>query len=207
MSLTLQKRRLQGYRAEKQEYVNLDMSSSEAFGSTWYGCTFTKCDFSLSNLQQSEFVDCRFVGCDLRMVNFRASKLRLVRFEECDMRQSVFVGVTPLESVEFRDCQLQYASFFDCTARETSFRDSNLHGTDLRFIESQGARYVGSNLWGAISAFGCQFWNSQFDERACDFFVALVSRVHPSPEKAKILREIAGISVKVTERLMDQRSA
>ncbi len=208
MSLTLMKRRLQGARTEKGVYNGLDMASTEAFGSVWMGCVFTDCDFALSNFQTAEFFDCDFVRCEFKGSNFRAAKLRHVRFEECDLRHCAFVGVTPAESVSFRDCKLQYASFFDSTVRSLLFLNSNLHGTDLRYIEAHDCRYEGSNLWSAVNALGCQFWNGTFDERSCDFFVAMVGRVHPNPEKAKMLAAAAGeISVKVTDRLMGDRSA
>lgn len=207
MSLTLHKRRLQGITTEKYVGSGLDMSCTEAFGSKWYGCSFTDCDFSGSNLQSSEFFDCEFIRCNFRMSHFRAGKVRSVRFEECDLRQSVFAGVTPLEKTFFVDSKLQYATFYDSTVRDVSFQDSNLHGTDLRFIEARDVKFHGANLWSAVTAFGCQFWNCDFDERSCDLFVAMVARKYPNPEKAKLLLDVAGFNAKVVEKLMSERTA
>lgn len=208
MNFTLQKRRMHGVRTEKAELYGLDMSSTEGPRSIWYGCKFTFVDFSTSNFAEAEFVDCTFRLCDLRMVNFLNAKLRHVRFEECDLRKSAFVAATPMEKVEFHDSKLQYASFFNSTVRDVVFKDSNLHGSDLRYLESYRVKYDGSNLWSAQVAFGCQFLGNgaMFDERACDLFVAMVAKVMPNEKKAAALREVCGdMNKKVVDRLMDER--
>lgn len=202
MSMTLGKRRMQGHRYDGEKFENLDLSSLDAFESVWVGCTFLNCDLTLGNMQKVDLSGCTFESCDLRAVNFMGARIRQVRFESCDLRQSAFVGVTPLDRVVFQSCRLQYASFYNSTARDSEFNESNLHGADLRFVESQRLKYIGSNLWGAYVQIGCQFFSSEFDERQCDLFTGMVARKQPNEEKKRILTETAGVSAKIVDRLL-----
>lgn len=208
MSLTLKKRRIQGQTFTNGVYERMDLSSMLAFGSVWEGCTFVSCDLSLADFTNNRLTDCRFVDCDLPLACFRGSTMRLVTFEGCRAKQANFSGIHPLDGVKFLDCKLNYATFFDSTVREIIFRNCNLHGADLRFIEcATPPAFNRCNLWGASVTFGCQFWNGLFDERTADLFLAMLARVHPSEDKSIILEKIAGASLGVVKRLMDNPEA
>lgn len=204
-SLSLIKRRVQGQTFEGQTYENMDLSSMLAFGSKWFNCTFNNCDMSLADLRSSQVEGCLFMDCQMAVVNFAGgAAIRHCVFDGCKMKQAIFAGVSPLDDVRFTRCAMHYSTFYDATVREITFDGSNLHGADLRFIESHGVSFRDSVLWNAAITLGCQSLGTQntFDQRSADLFIAIVARLHPDQEKSRILRELAGEQLATVERLM-----
>src|SRR5438876_11689202 len=201
------KRRAQGQTWEGETFKSLDLSSTLAFGSKWDGCTFESCDLTKAEFPTAKFNNCIFYDCDLLAASFQATQMHHVIFENCRAKHSVFAGATPLDDVRFLNCQLHYSTFYDSTVNSMRFADTNLHGADLRYIECrEPVVYDGVVLWGAQTAFGCQFWNGQFDERSVNLFLALVARKHQDVDKRKMLEEMAGATnVGIVERLMGER--
>jgi uncharacterized protein YjbI with pentapeptide repeats len=204
MTITLQKRRLQGLTFKGETYNGLDLSSMSASGSKWDSCIFKDCEASLSDLSSAQFTDCKFSGGVVHAAAFRQVSMRHVTLIGVDLRHSSFYGGV-FRDVLFLNCRLQYSSFADATVRSLLLLDSNLHGADLRFMEANHVDFRGSNLWNAQVQIGCSFFNGGFDAKQCDFFTGMVARVHPDEKKAKILSDSAGKQKRVLSRLMDDR--
>ena len=203
MNVRLHKRRLQGHQAKDQTFTGLDLSDTAAFQSKWISCEFTNCDIQLSDFSGAYFENCQFNDCDLRLTSFRGAALRQTVFSRCNLRKSTFFGCAPLKDVEFNDCEMQHSFFNEASLFDTKFIRSNLHGADLRFVEAYGCEFSDSMLWGAAVTFGCQFFNSTFDERSVGMLVAFAARTHPVPETATLLREISGKNYEIAARLMN----
>lgn len=209
-SLTLMKRKLQGYRHPPAEpdtvLTGLDMRNTLAFQSAWEEVTFDDCKFGLSDFRGSVWKEAAFFRCDLPACNFAGAMLEGVEFRDCDMDQLAFGGAV-LRGVTFHHCRLQYAQFGDATLRAgVAFLNCNLHGADLRFIEAEAPDFRGSNLWGAQVGIGCSFFNGKFDDRQAMLFAAMLARCDPDPERAKALQALAGErQVKMVERLMEEK--
>lgn len=205
MTITLEKRRMQGLEYRDLDVKGLDMSSCLAYGASFLECMFIECDFSLADLQATTMEGCTFLDCQFLLANFRGAKIRRTRFERCDMKQSMFVAVHPLDRVVFEECHLQYSSFFDSTVRAAAWLRCNLHGSDLRVMETNEANFQGSNLWNAQVRLGCTFFDSTFDTRNADMFIGMAARLHPDTGKKEALRELAGTAYNTVSRLMDRR--
>lgn len=201
-SISLIRRKLQGFAGEG-EFGPADLQFSLATMSSWKGA-FRKIKLGAANFERSRFTNFAFVDCSAQMLSLGGSTFDHVEFTDCDLGGSSFVGAI-LKNVTFRGCDMQYANFAGATIRSAVFDDCNLHGADLDFIENNRAKFVDCNLWGAKASLGCQFFNSEFDERTCDRFVAMVARLHPNDEKRARLEGLAGRELPVVKRLMDRR--
>lgn len=198
------RRRAQGWREEDVAHEKEDLRSLSAPLSTFAGSSFVDCEMGLSDLTGAVVTRSVFRNSRLPLTRFNAATLDAVQFIGCDLEQASFAGAV-LRGVSFVDCRVAYSTFVGATFRNVAFLNSNLHGADLDVIESVGASFLGSSLWGVKVAFGCAFWNSKFDERTVNYFAALVARIHPNPESQGTIARLAGRSYRVVERLMRQR--
>lgn len=205
-TLSLMKRRLQGYAERDRTVENVDLRSMAAFQSTWENCTFTNCKMGLADLRSSRFVGCTFFECSVYASNFSNAQLTNVVFADCDFEQAVFVGAM-LRDVRFMGCRMAYSVFDGATLRKgVVFGDCNLHGAGLDFLEADHPAFTDSSLWGVKQALGCQFWNGQFDEEQCRLFLAMVARAYPESNAADQIATMAGdTAMKLVRRLMDEK--
>lgn len=157
-----------------------------------------------SDFTRSKFHELELEECEAELVGIGGSTFDHVSFVNCRLGGSSFVG-SVFRDVVFSGCDLQYANLAGVTIRKAFFRGCNLHGADLDFLENNFCELEDCNVWGAKASLGCQFFNSRFDERTCDRFVAMVARVHPDPEKRAKLEGVAGRELRVVKRLMDSR--
>lgn len=201
-SISLIRRKLQGY-VGQGVFEKADLRFALANQSEWSG-TFRKIRMGSSDFTRSKFHELEFEECEAELLGIGGSTFDHVSFVNCRLGGSSFVG-SVFRDVVFSGCDLQYANFAGVTIRKAFFWGCNLHGADLDFIENNLCEFSDCNLWGAKVSLGCQFFNSRFDERTTNRFVAMVARVHPDPEKRAILEGVAGRELPVVKRLMDRR--
>lgn len=197
------KRRLQGHVQQGGTFSNADLRSAQGFQSVWENVVFDGSRLSMADLRGSKWVNCRMEKTTFYGGNFNAAGFNGLVIVDGDGEQSSFAAAV-LKNVVFRDCRLAYSSFVGASLDNVVFEDCNLHGADLDFAEANGVQYLGCNLWGVKSAFGCAFWNSNFDRETCDRFAAMLARVHPDEESKKTLVAMAGDNTyRAISRLMD----
>jgi len=201
-SISLIRRKLQGY-VGQGTFERPDLRFALANQSEWSGL-FREAKLGSSDFTRSKFTNLEFLDCQGELASFGGSIFDHVDFAGCKLGASSFVG-SIFRRVNFFDCDLQYVNFAGVTVRTAHFERCNLHGADLDFIENNSCGFHDCNIWGAKVSLGCQFFNSAFDERTTDRFVAMVARVHPDPEKRAILEGVAGRELPVVKRLMDRR--
>jgi uncharacterized protein YjbI with pentapeptide repeats len=206
MSLLKIKRRAEGFQGDAEAFENLDLRSTKGFGSQYVGCTFTGCKMDLSDFRSSKFTNCTFIKCSMARIDMASSFIENAVFLECDLEQSSFMG-TWFKEVVFKDCRMAYGEIMFQMAtvnRAVTFTGCNLHGSNLDFraVEAGELTFQDCNLWGARTAFGCAFWNANFDKATCDRFVGMIARVHPEKESQDKLEAIAGDQYRVVDRLM-----
>lgn len=201
-SISLIRRKLQGY-VGHGTFEGPDLRFALANQSEWTGI-FRKAKLGSSDFTRSKFTNLELVDCHGELAAFGGSIFDHVDFLNCNLGGGSFSG-SVFKGVTFSGCDLQYVSFAGVTIRSAYFEKCNLHGADLDFLENNACSFRGCNLWGAKASLGCQFFNSAFDERTTDRFVAMVARVHPDPEKRAILEGVAGRELPVVKRLMDRR--
>ena len=183
-SLERIRRRLQGAEYAGERFEGIDLRSASAYGSKWTSCTFKNCKFDLANLSGSWFTNCLFDGCS---------------FEQASFAGTIF------KASSVQDCRLSYVNMQGATVRGLYFKGCNLHGADLDFIEAESGSlaFDDCNLWSVKNAFGCTFWNGQFDEKNLKRFAGMLARRWPEGAERQALMGIAGKQFDVVSRLMD----
>ena len=200
-SLTNRKRRLAGFRSVGESYVNLDLRSALAFGSSWSKGKMVNCRLDGASFRQATFEDFTFENCTGLLVDFSIGKWTNVGAKFCGFTQSAFGG-TVFRDVAFDQCELDYSVFADAMGQNLKMDGCSCHGADLRFQDMTGFDPRGSNLWSAHVQLGCQFFQGSFDERQARLFLAMVARRYPDADIASRLKELCGKEYDVVERLM-----
>ena len=206
MPLLAVKRRTEGLVYEDETYDGLDLRSMRAFGARFVGCKFTDCKFDLADMRTVRLESCTFTGCSVTKVDLTTSTLDRVGFIGCDLEQTSMAGAY-LSDVNFQECRMAYGDTMFQSASvkaNVTFDGCNLHGSnlDFRVSEAGALRFKNCNLWGAKAAFGCAFWQSEFDEQTCQRFIAMVARVHPNNDTRIKLMALAGDEYRVVDRVM-----
>ena len=201
LSLARQKRRLQGYKGQSLSLDRTDLRSAKAFASAWEGCTFNEVNFNLTDFTNASFTECEFTLCTGLQANFFGARFVNCKIRDADFEQANFSACW-IDQTIFAYSRLCYTVFHDATLWNTTIKNCNLHGAELLFHQTRNVDYAGSNLWGVKVALGCPFFQSKFDEKQKQMFVALVARIWPENNIGKRLEEYAGEEFALVERLM-----
>lgn len=190
-SLVSQKRRAQGWRSEGETFERSDLRSLDAPLSRWIRPTFRAAKLGLANLTGAYLEGAVFTDCEMPLANFTGATISGMRLHGCDLEQARFNGAVIKDAV-FDCCRMAYSSLAGATLVNCRFARCSLHGADLDIIESARLVFEDSNLWGAKVAIGCGVFNAEFDERTCNYFAAMLARIHPGRREAGMLRAVAG---------------
>jgi uncharacterized protein YjbI with pentapeptide repeats len=204
MSLLTLKRRAEGLTYEDEVFEGTDLRSMRAYGAKFIKCLFKDCKLDLADLRNTRFDACMFENSSIQRVDFSTACLVGVSFTRCDLEQSSFMAAH-LDDVSFAHCRMAYGDtlFQNATVRaKVHLLGCNLHGSNLDFrqVEPGALKMTDCNLWGAKTAFGCAFWQGEFDEKTCQRFLALVARVYPVNDVRVKLMSMAGDQYRVVDR-------
>lgn len=109
-------------------------------------CTFT-------DLSGINFVDCLFTACNLSNATVGKSKMQTVKFMECKL-----IGINFFETLdfgftlEFENCQLDFASFDRKKMNKSSFKNCRLHGANFCEADLSKVTMTNCDLYEAIFA-------------------------------------------------------
>ena len=136
---------------QEKTFTSKDFSEKKITGREFDRCTFLNCDFSSTNIVQSDFIDCLFDNCNFAMVKLNHSGLK-----NCDFVNSKMVGVDFsvcndfLFSVNFKNCQLDYATFFQKKMKKTIFIDCVLKEVDFSEVDLSESIFQSCDLTGTV---------------------------------------------------------
>lgn len=176
-ALERSKRRAQGWRLKGDGFKGADLSGLVAYGAEFAQCYFEACQLTMADVRQGQCIGTTFDDSSMIGAGFAVSQFEEVHFLGCNLQGAVFDGAV-FRACIFHECNLEFSSFKGATLRNVEFRQCRMRGADLDFMEigTQGASFIGCDLWSAKVALGCQFFNATFDERTIRMFVALAAR-------------------------------
>lgn len=119
-------------------------------------CTFIKCDFSKSLMQNCKFTECKFVNCDLSL-----SILKSCTFNDVIFENSKLIGISwsscqePFE-VKFESCNISQNSFhlmdlrqmkfINSLIKDSGFEECNMEKTLFDNCDLQLSSFIKNNL-------------------------------------------------------------
>jgi uncharacterized protein YjbI with pentapeptide repeats len=99
-------------------------------------CTFTKCNFAQSLIQNCKFTECTFVNCDLSLavlkncvfndVTFENSKLLGISWSHCEEPFNVVFEGCNISQNSFHRLDLRQMKFLNSLIKDTGFEECNL---------------------------------------------------------------------------------
>lgn len=140
----------------EQPFTGLVLTQEVVTAVTFEECTFTNCNFSETQFKRCLFRDCTFQNCDLSLLDVDYSTFQRSKFEQCKLIGINWAKVLRIEWIEFRGCNLSYATFMeldlskavitDCLAKEATFAESNLTEANCTYTDFTDSRFVRTNL-------------------------------------------------------------
>jgi uncharacterized protein YjbI with pentapeptide repeats len=131
----------------EKQFKGEDFTSTRLERAAYEECTFERCQFQNGFLDNQHFMECEFLACDLSNTNVKHCIFNSIIFKECKLLGLRFEDLNDsLLSLQFYDCQLDFASFFQLKIRNTVFKNCTLIETDFTETDLTGASFNGSNL-------------------------------------------------------------
>ncbi|WP_136477039.1 Qnr family pentapeptide repeat protein [Pseudomonas sp. DG56-2] len=171
---------------ESQVFENKRIDVNEFTGRIVSGVSFLDCDFSRTDLTETQFIDCSFYDRDRQIgCNFRSAKLKGASFKRCDLSVCVFNFASAL-GLEISECKAQGADFSSasfmnvisnkswfCSAyiNKSNLAYANFSKVNLEKCELWDNRWTGANVTGANFS-GSDLSGGEFtaiDWRSADF--------------------------------------
>lgn len=136
---------------QEKTFISKDFSEKKISGREFDRCTFENCNFTASAIVQSDFIDCLFDNC-----NFSMAKLNHSGLKNCDFVNTKMVGVDFsvcndfLFSVNFKNCQLDYATFFQKKMKKSMFIECSLKEVDFSEVDLSESLFQKCDLTGTV---------------------------------------------------------
>ncbi len=140
-----------------QEFGDIELTKLE-----FYDCTFLKCRFTETILNQCRLYECTFRECDINQIRVTDSSFREVRFERSQViavnwAEAAWAKEGLLNSIHFTDrCVLNYSTFIglklhdlqlsDCIARHVDFAEADLTNANFRGTDLTDTRFLHTDL-------------------------------------------------------------
>jgi fluoroquinolone resistance protein len=111
-------------------------------------CTFNKCTFENSNINNCFFTNCKFNNCNLSNSRFVGTRLSDCEFTNCRLigfDWGVLLKLMPLE-VKLTKCNLDYSIFFDIKFIESSFLNCSFKEASFESVSLRGCLFSEGNF-------------------------------------------------------------
>ena len=136
---------------DSETYTKIDFSKTNIIKGEYDNCTFINCNFENIHASNIQFVACDFMDCNFsnaivkdtafKDVNFVNCKLIGVKFNECDPF---------LLQMRFKECLLNFSSFYQLKIPKTVFENCNLEEADFTEANIHSSFFDNCDLKGAI---------------------------------------------------------
>lgn len=162
---------------EDTNYTNRDFAQQIYKGITWEYCIFKECDFSNTKFESCSFLECRFENSQLSNITIINSRFNICIFKDSKMIGINWSLVGFTQSLEFRQCILDYNIFAQIKMIQTVFDQCRLREADFSESDFKNSTFIDSDL------LGTQFNHS--DLRNSDFRNAKNYYIDPRSTKIK----------------------
>lgn len=124
------------------KFTNLDLLKQEIKYSFFEDCIFEKCNFTLTDLHDTELRNVQFIKCKLQGINFSVIKntITQIAFQDCLIDNSSFSHIklpnayfdkSTIRNTQFISADLSKTSFVNCNLKNTIFQNCIMHHTDF----------------------------------------------------------------------------
>ena len=134
-----------------QIFTQIDFGKMPVSGIEFDDCEFMNCNFSGSNLNDTDFLGCRFVNCNFVMAKTVNTGFKDATFKGCKLMGLDFSLCSDfLFQVDFEQCQLDYALFGKKKMKKTRFVNCSVKEADFSETALQEATFEQSDLTGSV---------------------------------------------------------
>lgn len=140
----------------EQYFTGLEYTQQVVTAVIFEESVFKNCQFSETQFKRCTFRDCQFENCDLSLITVEYSSFLRSKFEGSKLIGINWAKVSRLQRIEFRDCNMSYATFMEldlqhivmshCLAKETTFAETNLSNANFAHTDFSDCRFVRTNL-------------------------------------------------------------
>ena len=119
-------------------------------------CTFIKCDFSKSLMQNCKFTECKFVNCDLSLSSLKSCTFNDIVFENCKLIVISWSSSQEPFEVKFDSCNissnsfhvmdLRQMKFINSLVKDCGFEECNMEKTLFDNCDLQQTVFIKNNL-------------------------------------------------------------
>ena len=109
-------------------------------------CTFTNSTFISCIFQKCEFTDCVFKNCVISALIPTNSRFSNIKFEDSKVTGIDWTRATKIESLIFKNCQLDYSNFRMLKLPKISMTDCQIHDADFTDCDLTEANFSRSDL-------------------------------------------------------------
>jgi fluoroquinolone resistance protein len=136
---------------ESQTYENINFSGTPPELADYELCTFLRCDFTESVLNDLSFIECSFVECNLSNAKVEATGFRDVKFSGCKLTGVDFSTSNPsMISLHFEDCIMDYVSLARLHLKKTEFHRCSLMRAFFDDADLSSSKFIDCNLENAV---------------------------------------------------------
>lgn len=130
-----------------QTFKGIDYSKSALHKAEYDSCKFIDCNFEDTYISNISFLDCEFNECNLSMAKAKQTTLKDVSFINCKMIGFPFNTCNDfLMSLNFKGCNLNFATFDALNLKNTIFNNCNLNEVDFTKTDLTESAFINCNL-------------------------------------------------------------
>lgn len=128
----------------EEEFINY--CDKKLDGIYFDNCTFIKCDFSKSIMQNCKFTECTFTNCDLSLTVLKSCTFNDIKFEKSKLIGISWSSCDEPFDVEFDSCNISQNSFHLMDLRKMKFLNSLIKDTGFEECNLEKAVFDNCNL-------------------------------------------------------------
>ncbi|PQJ11545.1 hypothetical protein CJD36_007020 [Flavipsychrobacter stenotrophus] len=126
---------------------NTDFTEQSLAGNEYTNCEFINCNFTNCDLKNTDLIECTFKGCNFSQAILNNTGIKGVQFTSCKLIGINFQVCSDfLFSIQFADCQLDYASFFQKKMKKTLFSCCSIKEADFEETDLTEAVFTNCDL-------------------------------------------------------------
>jgi len=138
----------------EEEFIEYDDKNLDSI--YFDNCTFIKCDFSKSIMQNCKFTECVFIKCNLSLatlnncvfndITFENSKLIGVSWSRCEEPFDVKFDSCNISQNSFHLLDLRQMKFINSLIKDTGFEECNLERALFETCDLEQTVFLNNNL-------------------------------------------------------------
>ena len=132
-------------------FTREDFSNTELTALSFEECRFNECNFSEAALYHCRFTDCQFNNCNLSVIKVKGTRFMAAEFTECklvgiDWTRAAWPNLQLSSPLSFTRCIVNDSVFFGLHLSELTLVQCKAHDVDFREGNFTDANFSGSDF-------------------------------------------------------------